>query len=255
MKPHWLFLLISFVINTVFGIFELLKVDDFVAELFANFKPEGFMLIIMIVEYLFILICCHFLDNPKRSLTKRYTSMKHTTFLRRINSLSLSAFVFSSVMNKKIFTIFQLPFLFGPAIDREQEQCIWNWPVVALYSFTAVFVGIGIARLWEYMDFRFSIEQQLAFIMQWLFQRPYNKVDYKKNIYGPLQELQDEIAESMHGVVVEVTESGVGRSELSGIGGSGGSGIDQERSHENETENEVNENISPMMKDSPTGPF
>ena len=204
------------------------------------------MIIIMIVEYLFILICCHFLDNPQRSLTKRYTSMKHTTFLRRINSLSLSAFVFSSAMNKKIFTIFQLPFLFGQAIDYEQQQCIWNWPVVALYSFTAVFVGIGLARLWEYMDFRFSIEQQLAIIMQWLFQRPYNKVDYKKNIYGPLQELQDEIAESMHGVTVEVTDMGTGM-ERNGLSERQGQG--QGQGHD------LDENFSPMMKESPTGPF
>ena len=79
-------------------------------------------------------------------------------------------------------------------------------------------------------------------------------MDYKKNIYGPLQELQDEIAENMRGVVVEVTESGVGGRVLSGAGVIG-NGTDQEHSRNQEDENEGDENFSPMMKESPAGPF
>lgn len=233
-RPHWWFLLISSIGNFIFGIYKLTFVDDFLTELFSNFKPEGFMLIMMSVQYLFILICCNLLDNPSRPITKRFAAMKHTTFLRRVNTLSLSAFVFSSVMSKKIFTVFQLPFLFGQAIDFEKKQCIWDWPVVALYSFSTVFIAIGIARVWEIIEFRFSVEQQLAFIMQWLFNRSYNKIDYKKNIYGPLHELQEEMAESMRGVVVE----GEGEGEEQGEGGEG-----------------EMEEMSPTKKESPASIF
>ena len=78
--------------------------------------------------------------------------------------------------------------------------------MVALYSFLVVLLAIFIARIWEYGDFRFSIEYQLGFLMQWLFGRSCDKVDYKKNIYGPLRELQEEIANPRVSAVDVVTD-------------------------------------------------
>ena len=50
-----------------------------------------------------------------------------------------------------------------------------------------------ICVLWEKGHFRFSMEYQLSCIMSWLFQQPYNKMDYKSAIYGPVEELKKEM--------------------------------------------------------------
>lgn len=114
---------------------------------------------------------------------------------------------------------------------------------MALYSFSTVFIAVGIARVWEIIEFRFSVEQQLAFIMQWLFNRNYNKIDYKKNIYGPLHELQEEMAESMRGVVVEGEGEGDRAREM-----------ERDEQGEGRGEEEMEE-LSPTMKESPASIF
>ena len=206
LSPLWWFFLLSTVGNVIIGGILLTHVDDFVTELFESFKPEGFMIIIASVQFLFILICMVLVDDTKRSPAKRYRVLHHTTFLRRINTLSLSAYVLEPFLSKQVFLVLQLPELFGTAIDYEKEECLWSWPVVALYSFLVVLLAIFIARIWEYGDFRFSIEYQLGFLMQWLFGRSCDKVDYKKNIYGPLRELQEEIANPRVSAVDVVTD-------------------------------------------------
>lgn len=59
---------------------------------------------------------------------------------------------------------------------------------------------------WEKTDFRFSAESQLGAIMSWLFQVPYNKIDYAKNIYGALDDITAEM-------IAELKEEGVGNDE------------------------------------------
>ena len=51
--------------------------------------------------------------------------------------------------------------------------------------------------LWEKVDFRFSAESQLSAIMSWIFQAPYNKIDYSKNIYGALADVTKELEEKL----------------------------------------------------------
>ena len=57
--------------------------------------------------------------------------------------------------------------------------CVWVWCIIV--------------KLWEKIEFRFCVESQLSTIMCWLFNQPYNKMDYKTAIYGPINEIQQEI--------------------------------------------------------------
>ena len=50
-----------------------------------------------------------------------------------------------------------------------------------------------VCLLWEKAHFRFSMEHQLSCIMSWLFQQPYNRMDYKSAIYGPVEDLKKEM--------------------------------------------------------------
>ena len=83
--------------------------------------------------------------------------------------------------------------LFGEGADRQQEICLWSWHVVLLYMLLCTMLWAFICVLWEKGHFRFSMEYQLSCIMSWLFQQPYNKMDYKSAIYGPVEELKKEM--------------------------------------------------------------
>lgn len=106
LSPLWWFFLLSTVGNVIIGGILLTHVDDFVTELFESFKPEGFMIIIASVQFLFILICMVLVDDTKRSPAKRYRVLHHTTFLRRINTLSLSPTVLEPFLSNRYFSFF-----------------------------------------------------------------------------------------------------------------------------------------------------
>ena len=158
-----------------------------------SFKPEGYMTIAMIVELWLVIWFIYLVDNPRRSLKKRLGTLKRTTFLRRMNTLSLTAYILEPFLSKKVFALFQIPF--GKAIDTTAKVCLWDWPIVALYALTDTLIAVGIARLWENCGFRFSIEYQLGAIMHWIMGRSYSKLDYKENIYGPIEEIEKELNE------------------------------------------------------------
>ena len=60
-------------------------------------------------------------------------------------------------------------------------------------------VDLYIITFWEKIQFRFSSERTIAWILSWLFNRK-EEVDWKasnqKIIYGPINELEKEIIES-----------------------------------------------------------
>lgn len=184
---------IVLIVNGVIGTIMLMQVDDFLTELFESFKPEGYMTIAMIVELWLVIWFIYLVDNPRRSLKKRLGTLKRTTFLRRMNTLSLTAYILEPFLSKKVFALFQIPF--GKAIDTTAKVCLWDWPIVALYALTDTLIAVGIARLWENCGFRFSIEYQLGAIMHWIMGRSYSKLDYKENIYGPIEEIEKELNE------------------------------------------------------------
>lgn len=206
MKKLLKFSYLVLAVNMILGIIMFTKVNDFLTELFENFKPEGFMLIMLVVQLYFVLWFIQLFDNPNRPLYKRKMIMKHTCFLRRVNTLSLTAYILEPFLSKKMYTLFQIPF--GPAINSDGKEFIWDWPVVGLYALTTTLVAVGIAQLWEYGDFRGSIESQIGWIMQKIFNRRYDKMDYKVNIYGEYEEVPTstpELAVAPSEIEVEVT--------------------------------------------------
>ena len=182
---------IVFGVNCIIGVVFLYPVDDFITELFEPFKPEGFMFISMGVELVVVLICIFIFDDKRRSPMRRRGSLKRTTYMRRLNTLSLTIFVLEKWLNKNLLVLFEL--FFGELIDTTKKEILWTWPVVILFSVVVVFIVIGVARIWEYFEFRYSVEHQINRILLWLFDKQYNKVDYKANIYGPMNEVQQEI--------------------------------------------------------------
>lgn len=185
LKFSYIVLVVCFVVGVLF----LTKVDDFLTEVFESFKPEGFMLIMMVVELYFVIWLLQVFDNPNRPLVKRRLAMKHTCFLRRVNTLSLSAYVLEPFLSKKMYTLFQVPF--GSALSPDGKQFIWDWPVVGLYVICTTLTAVGIARLWEFGDFRGSIEYQIGWLMEKIFNKKYDKLDYKVNIYGDFSSEED----------------------------------------------------------------
>lgn len=188
-----IFGLIVLIVNGISGTILLMQVDDFLTELFESFKPEGYMTIIMIVEFWMVILFLYLVDYPKRSMKKRLGTLKRTTFLRRVNTLSLTAYVLEPFLSKKVFTLFQI--VFGKAIDTDAKVCLWDWPIVGLYSLTDTLIAVGIAHLWENYEFRFSIEYQLGVIMHYILGKKYSKLDYKDNIYGPIDAIEKEMNE------------------------------------------------------------
>ena len=93
--------------------------------------------------------------------------------------------------NNLIYRVFKL--FFGPGADLESKTFLWPWYLAFSFMIVCVCVWCLVVKLWEKIEFRFCIEAQLSAIMCWLFNQPYNKMDYKTAIYGPINEIQQEI--------------------------------------------------------------
>ena len=89
-------------------------------------------------------------------------------------------------------------------IVRKKKDLLTKLVFVGLYAICTTLVAVGIARLWEFAEFRGSIESQLGWMMQKIFNKRYDKLDYKTNIYGEFEEVPTEAPET---VVVENIES------------------------------------------------
>lgn len=165
--------------------------EDIIVRSFGWIKPNCFLFLMGIVQAVAMLIVMHFTDNPKRDLQKRYSAIKKTTFLRRINCLSLTAYIAEKAFNKIVYVIFKV--FFGPGADFDTGTFVWPWYIAVLYMIVCVWLWCILVKLWEKAEFRFCAESQLSYIMSWLFQQPYNKMDYKNAIYGPINEIQSEI--------------------------------------------------------------
>ena len=138
-----------------------------------------------------MMACLQLNDNPSRPVEKRHSLIRNTTFLRRANALSLTAYIVEEAFNNAFYTVFKT--FFGPGADRENHICLWSWPVVLIFVFLCTVAWSYFLVLWEKVDFRFSAESQLSAIMSWIFQAPYNKIDYSKNIYGALIDVKKEL--------------------------------------------------------------
>ena len=194
-KLYWKFTWILVVVYFIYGIPAICFVPDLPNQIFAWVKPIPYLFVIGGVQCLAMMACLQLNDNPSRSVEKRHSLIRKTTFLRRANALSLTAYIVEEAFNNAFYTVFKT--FFGPGADRENHICLWSWPVVLIFVFLCTAAWSYFLVLWEKVDFRFSAESQLSAIMSWIFQAPYNKIDYSKNIYGALADITKELEEKL----------------------------------------------------------
>jgi len=102
---------------------------------------------------------------------------KRTQFLRRFSMITLTMFVFESIIAvlwAKIFTfLFVDPFPFNVVVD-------------ILFLCSVLFTWYGIARLWEKIDFKYSIEWFMIQILGKITGHTSHKLDIKTVLYHPI---------------------------------------------------------------------
>ena len=202
-KTYWKFTWIQSIPFMVVGIPMLFTVPDVLSKIFTWIKPTGYLFLMGGLQSLAMMLALQLNDNPNRPVEKRHSLIRNTTFLRRANALSLTAYISEEFFTQAIYVVFKT--FFGPGADVSTHTCFWGWPVVLIYVIVCVILWCMLIRLWEKADFRFSAENQLSAIMSWLFQAPYNKVNYAKTIYGPLNDVKAELEEKMKQQTKETT--------------------------------------------------
>lgn len=203
-KLYWKFTWILVAIYFAYGIPAICFVPDLPSQIFAWVKPIPYLFVIGGVQCLAMMLCLQLNDNPNRPIKKRYSLIRNTTFLRRANALSLTAYIMEEAFNNAFYIVFKT--FFGPGADRENHICLWPWLVVVVFVILCTVMWSYFLVWWEKADFRFSAESQLGAIMSWLFQIPYNKIDYAKNIYGALDDITAEMT-------AELKAEGLGNGE------------------------------------------
>ena len=192
-KTYWRFTWILCGVCLILGI-QIVLADDIISKLFVWVKPVGYLYLVNIPQCLGAVLFMHLADNPERPLLKRYKFVKWSTFLRRANTTSLSAYLLEAWFSQRILVFFQA--FFGPGSDRVQEKTLWSWPLVVVYMLTTVVLWFIFLKYWEKVDFKYSAENQMGCILGWLFNQPYNKTNVRENVYKPSEDLLNALLES-----------------------------------------------------------
>jgi hypothetical protein len=129
-------------------------------------------LMIMILVTTLLILRYEFPNEEKRRIRA-----KHTIFLRRFSMITLTMFVFESIIAvlwAKLFTtIFTNPFPYNIGAD-------------ILFLFCVLFTWYVIARIWEKYDFKYSIEWFLIKINGRITGKTSQKLDVKTVLYQPI---------------------------------------------------------------------
>ena len=93
-KHYWVYCGILSGLCIVCGIPNLFgDAATLVQDVFGWIKPKSYLFFMGAIQSIAMMICLQLADNPKRPVEKRYRTIKRTTFLRRINALSLTAYI------------------------------------------------------------------------------------------------------------------------------------------------------------------
>lgn len=190
-KEYWSYTIVVVILYLALGLPFVASEEDFFSRIFGWIKPTPFLFIVGAIQTLAMMICLQLNDNPNRSVKKRYLLIKNSTFLRRANCMSLTAYIVEESFSEFLYTVFRV--FFGPGADLDNHVCLWPWYLVLFYVLVVTLLWVLLIRVWERFEFRFSMEHQLGCIMGWLFQTPYNRVDYKSTIYAPLNTVREEL--------------------------------------------------------------
>lgn len=136
-------------------------------------------------ECFFIYIHIYFVDGD-RDITKRLRSRRRCTYLFRLGMLSLTVFCIGSWVGRKLALPWKL--VFGPPCTHDPPSLNWNAWVCIAFTLFVLFVWLGAAFLWEKVDFRFSLEHILSWLMAKLAGKTYTP-NTRRFVYGPAEEL------------------------------------------------------------------
>ncbi|KAK8803218.1 hypothetical protein WA158_000912 [Blastocystis sp. Blastoise] len=186
-KYYAIFCSVVVSICVVIGTILIFFTPEFIQKIGDDRKPLGYLLVIMAFQNIMHLTHCYFTDGP-RTDEKLLKSRRHTTYLRRLSCVSLTAFVIDTYTELQVLKVFEA--IFGPAADYKSNAVLWNSWLVLIYMFTYALCWMLLIRLWEKISFRWSLEHQLSSIIQWIYNKPYNKMDFKKVIYEPIWEIE-----------------------------------------------------------------
>ena len=196
-KPLWIYASSMMGIAVAVAILYLLTDPDPFNNVLSYRKPSFVRFCELGFECLVIVFASHLSDNESRPLLKRYQFNKHVTFLRRISCVSLSCYIWETWVSRQIRKFFIV--VVGPPYDLEKKESLWSFWAVGVFMIVNLIVDLYIITFWEKIQFRFSSERTIAWILSWLFNRK-EEVDWKasnqKIIYGPINELEKEIIDS-----------------------------------------------------------
>lgn len=120
-----------------------------------------------------------FAENEKT----RVRAAKRTTWLRRYSLLSLTIFTLDVVLADLII----IPFvnMWGPTISYSTMQFSWNFWQIFLFILVVLVIWGLIMRLWEKIDFTFSVEWFLVKIMQKITGHEMERIHVRHLIHTP----------------------------------------------------------------------
>ncbi len=151
-----------------------------------------------------------FLHNQDFAKTekKRIKAAKRTTWWRRYSLISLTAYSIGSEIAHRIFRYFTN--VWGPSVNRvnpgDPSTFVFAWNIWQLLAFIAtmwVFWEI-LLRLWEKVNFIFSVDWFLVKTTQILTGQKMARMNLKPIIYGPNKSLE-EIPENLSKKTTEHT--------------------------------------------------
>ena len=196
-KPLWIYASSMMGIAVAVAILYLLTDPDPFNNVLSYRKPSFIRFCELGFECLVIVFASHLSDNESCPLLKRYQFNKHVTFLRRISCVSLSCYIWETWVSRQIRKFFIV--VVGFPYDLEKKESLWSFWAVGVFMIVNLIVDLYIITFWEKIQFRFSSERTIAWILSWLFNRK-EEVDWKasnqKIIYGPINELEKEIIDS-----------------------------------------------------------
>ena len=157
-------------------IFALLFIGLYgVPDLTLPYWPVAMVAVnLMIMVFVTTLLILRYKYSSEKTQEK---IMKRSIFFRRFSMITLTIFVFESIIAviwAKIFIfIFKDPFPFNVFAD-------------VLYLFCVISTWYIILRVWERFDFKYSIEWFMMKIISKINGKNSNKLDVKNILYNPL---------------------------------------------------------------------
>jgi hypothetical protein len=128
---------------------------------------------LMIIVTTLLIIQYEYVSQKKRAILA-----KKSLFFRRFSMITLTIFVFESIIAvlwAKIFSfIFNDPFPFNVVADILFLCCVLT-------------TWYGISRIWERYNFKFSIEWFMIKINSWITGKKSQKLDVQKVLYQPIE--------------------------------------------------------------------